>query len=224
MKFSDTPGMHERQLMRKYQNPLFGDSQVTMDDLLVAQQQDQKEIETFMCDFRELVKEAVALDENADPDVILKLKEQLDKSYEKCSGLAGDQSEIKEMLTRLISAIMQAMWKGIGNDHMAKSKLEMEEQARQAHYRFLEHKIVSDILRPDSVIEETDLVATLLSEDKDELLIAFQIFQPEQQTVICEMAREKIMNLDDGLSQLNSFKDKLAGMEAMLQAGNSMPV
>ena len=224
MKFSDAPGMRERQLMRRYNNPLFTVNEVTMDELQNAQREDIREAEDFMKEFRDLVQQAVDLDENSDPDVILKLKEQLDKNYEKCAGLAGDQTEIKEMLNRLIKAIMQVMWKGIGNDSMARSKLEMEEQARSSHFALLEYKIITDILRPDSVIEENDLLATLLSEEKETLKVALQLFQPEQQAVLYKMAEQAISRLDKQYSLFQSLEDKLIEMRNMLKAVNEMPL
>ena len=224
MKFSDMPGMRERQLVRRYKNPLFKMSEVTILDVHNAQQEDAKEVDNFMKEFRALVQKAVDLDDNADPDVILKLKEQLDKSYEECAGLAGDQSEIKEMLNRLVKAIMQVIWKGIGDDQLARSKLEMEEQARNSHYSLLEYKIISDIIRPDSVIKESDLVATLMSEEEDALVVALQLFQPEQQIIICKTAREALTELGEQCPQLQNFQSKLVQMENMLKAGNEMPV
>ena len=224
MKFSDAPGMRERQLMRKYKSPLFELNEVTMDDVLKAQREDLAEVEDFMMEFRVLVQKAVDLDENSDPDIILKLKEQLDKHYEKCAGLAGNQAEIKEMLNRLIQAIMQVMWKGIGNDAMARSKLEMEDQARKSHYALLEYKIVSDIIRPDSVVGEKDLVATLLSEEKETLKVAFQLFQSAQQIDLCRMAGEALGKLDKNISLFTDFQDKVIEMEKMLEVGNEIPL
>ena len=224
MKFSDTPGMRERQLIRRHNNPLFTVNEVTMDDLQNAQREDFKEAEDFMKEFRDLVQQAVDLDDNSDPDVVLKLKEQLDKHYEKCAGLAGDQAEIKEMLNRLIKAIMQVMWKSIGNDSMARSKLEMEEQARSSHYTLLEYKIITDILRPDSIIEENNLMATLLSEEKEAIQVALQIFQPEQQLALCKMAGDALDKLDKEHPLFQNIEDKVIEMRNMLKAVNEMPL
>ena len=224
MKFSDAPGMRERQLIRKYNNPLFTINEVTIDDVQSAQYGDAREVEDFMKEFRVLVQQAVDLDDNSDPDVVLKLKEQLDKHYEKCAGLAGDQAEIKEMLNRLIKAIMQVMWKGIGNDSMASSKLEMEEQARSTHYTLLEYKIITDILRPDSVIEENDLMATLLSEEKEAIQVALQLFQPEQQAALCKMAGEALDKLDKEHPLFQDLENKMIEMRNMLKAVNEMPL
>ncbi|MDH5472434.1 MAG: hypothetical protein OEY87_01270 [Gammaproteobacteria bacterium] len=222
--FSDMPGMRERQLIRRYQSPLFNSNEITVADVTSAQYEDAREVEEFMKEFRMLVQKAVDLEETADPDVILKLKEQLDKSYEKCAGLAGDQVEIKKMLNRLIMAIMQVMWKGVGNDYMARSKLEMEEQARESHYALLEFKIITDIIRPDSVIGEEDLVATLLSEDETQLAIAMQLFQSEQKIVICKKAGELVNKLGANHPLAEILKSKLIVMENMLEASNAMPL
>jgi len=224
LKFSNMPGMHERQLIRKYENPLFEDNVISEDDLSRARYKDKVEIEDFMNDFQNLVQEAVDFDVTSDPEVVLKLKEQLDKSYEKCAGLAGDQGEIKEMLVRLISAIMKAMWKGVGNDYTARSKLEMEEKARSEHFSLLEHKIVVDMIRPDSIIKEDELVASLLSESEESFNVALQLFHPEQQAALCKLAGEKLGMLEDGHPLRPEYMNKLIQMEMQLKAENSMPL
>jgi len=220
--FDDRPGARERQLKRKYNNPLFGEQPISLLDIQQAQQQDKEEVEAFLTGFRELVQQSVDLEPNAEADVILKIKEQLDKSYEQCAGLAGDQSEIKDMLKRLVTAIMQAMWKGIGQDAQAHSKLEMEEQARARHFELLEHQLVADLLRPDSSIGEDDLVPTLLSESAESVQIAMQLFVPEQQAVLCEMARDLIHKLDATDEKVSQAKCRLTEMEALMEPSNQV--
>lgn len=221
--FSDKPGARERHLKRKYQNPLFGNQAINALDIQDAQQQDAKEVEQFMNNFKALVQQAVELDPNADADVVLKLKEQLDKSYEQCSGLAGDQTEIKEMLKRLVKAIMQAMWKGIGNDHQAISKLEMEVKAREMHFALLEQPLICDLLRPDTNISEEELAATLLSESSEAVKAAMGLFMPEQQQVLCDMARNLISKINASEEVIEKAKLRLSDMEKMLQPSNNMP-
>ena len=221
-KFNEKPGARERQLKRKYNNPLFGQLQISEDDIQQAQQQDAEEVEAFLVSFRELVQQSVDLEPNAEADVVLKIKEQLDKTYEQCAGLAGDQGEIKEMLKRLVTAIMQAMWKGIGQDAQAHSKLEMEEQARMQHFALLEHPLVVDLLSPESTIGEDDLVASLLSESAESVQAAMQIFIPEQQILLCNMARELLHKLDEDDEKVAQAKCRLSEMEAVIEPGDQM--
>jgi len=221
-KFNEKPGARERQLKRKYNNPLFGQQQISEEDIQQAQQQDAEEVEAFLVGFRELVQQSVELEPNAEADVVLKIKEQLDKSYEQCAGLAGEQGEIKEMLKRLVMAIMQAMWKGIGQDAQAHSKLEMEEQARTQHFALLEYPLVVDLLRPDSSIGEDDLVPSLLSESAESVQAAMQIFIPEQQILLCNMARELLHKLDETNEKVMQAKNRLSEMEALIEPGSQM--
>lgn len=163
-QFSKRPGAHERRLIRRYRNPLFGHTAISQEDIDRARERDADEVKAFMKWFRDLVEQCASLDPNAEADVVLKLKEQLDKSYEQSAGLAGDQSEIQALVKRLLEVIMQAMWKGVGQDMQAHSKLQMEAEARESHFALLGYPLVADLLRPDSVIEEDELVPTLLSE------------------------------------------------------------
>lgn len=214
--FSTKPGVRERHLWRKYQNPLFAGAEISELDIIQARQQDAAEEEQFMNHFRELVQQALELDTNADADVVLQLKEQLDKSYEQCAGLAGDQSEIKTMIKRLLASIMTAMWKGVGQDFQAQSKLENEDKARESHFALLEYPLVADLIRPDSPIVDNDLVPVLLSESIDNLRMAMQIFVPEQQIMLVQMARDLLAKIELADKKRSEAKQRLAEMEALV--------
>ena len=222
-KFSDRPGARERHLMRKQANPLFGSPDIAAEDILLARQQDQQELDEFMQRFRELVQQAAELDSNAEADVVLKLKEQLDKSYEQAAGLAGDQSQVRDMLKRLLKLIMQAMWQGVGQDLQAHSKLQMEVQARESHFSLLEHSLIADLLRPDSPIEDDELVPTLLSDSAQAVQLAMQLFVPEQQVALCQSARELIDRMDTDDDRVQQARLRVQDMEQMMQPLNQMP-
>lgn len=221
--FSSKPGMRERHLRRKYQNPLFGDVTITVADIEQAQREDEEEVNQFVNHFRDLVQQSVELDPNADADVVLKLKEMLDKSYEQCAGLVGDQEELKGMIKRLLQSIMQAMWKGVGQDAQAHSKLQNEEQARQAHFALLEYPLVGDLIRPDSLIDETELVAVLLSESADNVRMAMQLFSPEQQAQLCQQAVELIERMAQHGSVPETARQRLAEMESLMTVASPLP-
>jgi len=214
--FSDRPGSRERHVRRKYQNPLFAGVEVSELDIVQARKQDAEEVDQFMNQFRELVQQALELDSNTEADVILKLKEQLDKSYEQCAGLAGDQAEIKSMIKRLLGSIMQAMWKGVGQDLQAQSKLENEEKARESHFTLLEYPLVADLIRPDSPIAQEELVPVLLSESGDSLSVVMQVFVPEQQIMLVQQARELLANIELDPDHKSQTEQRLSEMEALV--------
>ncbi|MCU7813166.1 MAG: hypothetical protein KZQ77_18330, partial [Candidatus Thiodiazotropha sp. (ex Notomyrtea botanica)] len=112
--------------MRKHNNPLFPEDQrsLTQGELTEAQRLDHEELEAYIGDLRKLVGEAVALGPHEQSDVILELKERLDKAYESASRLADDQSPNKEAIQKLVAVIMRAVWQGAGNDTLAQQELE----------------------------------------------------------------------------------------------------
>lgn len=215
--FIELPGHRERHLKRKHNNPLFGDCTINNEQVLQARQADAAEAEAFLIYFRDLVKQAVEFKPNAEADIILKIKEQLDKSYEQCAGLPGDTTEIKTMLKRLLHAIMQAMWKGIGNDPVAQQKLEMEEQARMQHFAMLEQPLIADLLRPDSLIVERELVPTLLSETPEAVAQAMQLFSPAQQMALYQQASDLLKSADAAHPRIQQAHSRLRDMQGMLQ-------
>jgi len=223
MLFSKMAGRRERMLKRQFENPLFGEIDIEPFAIQDARREDSAEVETFINEFRDLVKQVTELQPSADADVVLKLKESLDKAYEASAGLAGDQSEIREMIQRLLSMMMQSMWKAVGNDAMGISKLEMEEQARQAHFALLEHPFIADLLAPDSVINEALMVPSLLSESAQTVMLAVQLFDPEQQQLVYQQGVELLKGKDENHPRIQHAQQRLQDIATVLTAVNQQP-
>ena len=197
--FSEMPGRHERHLVRKHNNPLFPESErlLTSSQLDEAQRLDHEELVTYIGDLRKLVGEAVALGAHEQSDVILGLKERLDKAYETACRLADDQTPNKEAIMKLVGVIMQAVWKGAGNDTLAHQELMQEEEARKTHYQLLEYPLVADLLDPESPIREEDLLPTLLSAAQQEFEAAVTLFDPQQLKSLVEQGNELLAQIED---------------------------
>ena len=179
--FSQRPGRRERHLVRKHDNPLFPDEPpLTSHLLLEAQRLDHEELEAFLADFHQLVHQAVELDANVGSEVVLALKERLDRAYEQAAGLADDQSQVQAAIVRLLGPIMAAVRRGAANDSVALQELEQEALARTTHFELLAQPLVADLLAPDSPIAEAELAATLLSVPQREFSAALTLFDPQQ--------------------------------------------
>ena len=195
---SNHPGAFERHLIRKENNPLFGDRKTIIDNdsLMQAQKQDHEIVQQFMLDFREVMSQAVTFKPNEESDIILEIKDKLDKLYATSASVADDQSRIRESIKKLIGVIMQSVRKGAEGDAHALQELDQEDMAREANFAFLESQLVADILDPDSPIENEDLVPTLLSASKDDLALANQLFDQEQLTYILTEAEALLNRLE----------------------------
>jgi len=222
--FSAKAGRRERMLKRQFRNPLFipacGDVQIEPFDIQDARKQDAADVDQFINEFRGLVQQVTELEPSADVELVLKIKESLDKAYETSAGLAGDQDEIREMIKRLLALMMKSMWTAVGNDAQGISKLEMEEQARQAHFALLERPFIADMLAPDSQISEKLLVPSLLSEDADSMSLAVQLFDPEQQQLIYQQGAELIKGLESSDERVQMAQQRLEELAAIMTAVN----
>ena len=224
--FSELPGRHERYLVRKHNNQLFPKSErtLTSNQLNEAQRLDHEELVAYIGELRKLVGEAVALGPHEQSDVILELKERLDQYYERACRLADDQTPNKEAIKKLVSVIMHAVWKGAGNDTLAQEQLEHEEEARRTHYALLEHPVVADLLDPDSLIQEHELLPTLLSVDQAEFEAAMTLFDPTQLEALCEQGDQLLDSLQgDEITQ--AVRQRLAELNRLsegLQAAGSI--
>ncbi|MBI5042081.1 MAG: hypothetical protein HZB57_13045 [Gammaproteobacteria bacterium] len=217
-QFSTHPGAQERQLIRCADNPLFPTKrrQVIQIEVTQAQRRDAEEAQAFQADFRALLKRAIELDPQADSDVILKLKEDLDHTYERCCGLGGDQREIKTALRKLLEHTMQAVWRGAANDPAAQANLREEELAREAHFQLLELPFIADLIRPDSPIGPDELVPSLLSESAASVAAALELFDADHRVVLCRDARALLEALPPSVADLTTAWTRLTQLEAQL--------
>jgi len=225
--FSEYPGRRERHLLRKRNNPIFGDAGRHPSERAVqeAQRLDHEELVAFIGEFRQLVLRASRLRPNEGSELVLGLKEQLDKAYEQASGLADDQRETKEAIERLVAAIMQSVRRGAGTDPMALREIEDETRARAAHYQLLRFPLVADLLSPESPIAEDELVPSLLSSGEEELTAALELFDANQLALLCARGRELLATRPTAgtapAQRLALMERRLAGMEPAKTVGEA---
>lgn len=226
LQFSTEPGPHERQLRRKYHNPLFADAAegITQQDLEIARQQDQTELRQFLEDFQSLVQKAVDLTPNTDSQVILDMKEGLDQCYTRCCAMPGKHPEIKTAINQLIQVIMKAVRQGAANDPVALSKLDEEDIARQAHQDLHAHTLIVDLLLADSPISETELLPTLLSETPEAVQATLQLFELEQLRLLYNTGKSQLEQLKSKGHDLPDAWSNLALLENALLETTGKPM
>ncbi len=192
--FSNKPGRHERHLLRKLDNPLFPRPVIDPSDeeILEAQRLDHEELLAFITELRQLVQQAIELKPNEESQVILDLKAELDKSYEKACTMADEQEGNKQAIHQLINVIMRTIRVNAAGDPQAEQQLDEEEQARALHFTLLEQPIVPDLLDPDSLIREDELVPCLLCESEEGLAAALELFDDEQRAQLVAKAEQLV--------------------------------
>lgn len=221
--FSQRPGRHERHLIRKLDNPLFPEGQRTASPqrLLDAQERDHDELVEFIGAFRALVQRAIHLKATEESQVVLELKEALDRAYEQASALADDQTATKQAIVKLVGVVMDAVRAGAAGDPVALKELADEETARAAHFRLLEQPLVADILDPRSVIGPDELAATLLSESEAAVTAALELLDNNQLGVIQQEASALLARLHAAVPPPRGALDRLALIERALDASAS---
>lgn len=216
---SENPGSHERHLLRRSNKLLFQTKQSIVDDdsLMEAQKKDHEEIVQFHEIFNRSLNDTIKLDANVESDVILELKDRLERLYEQAFRIGDDQSEIKEAIRKLLAVIMASVRKGAGSDAQAHQELDQEEAARQAHFQLLESSLVADLLDPNSVIDEDDLLPTLLSATKDELAKVLQLFDESQLIVIVESGDVLLRGLIEQGHDVSDAMENIAFIQGYIE-------
>ena len=195
--FSELPGRHERHYKRRLDNPLFREPATLNDaDLLDAQRQDHEELLAFITELRATVERALNLKPNEESDVILKLKEDLERLYETSAGLADEQGANQQALSQLLSAVMNTIRSNTTGDSLAEQEMAMEQQARQMHFELLQHVLVADLLHPETLIAPDQLVPTLLSSPTEQVKAVMVVFDPEQLLMIAKEAEALIQQAE----------------------------
>ena len=195
--FSELPGRHERHYKRRLDNPLFREPATLNDaDLLDAQRLDHEELLAFITELRATVERALNLKSNEESDVILKLKEDLERLYETSAGLADEQDANQQALNQLLNAVMNTIRSNTTGDSLAEQEMAMEQQARQMHFELLQHSLVADLLHPETLIAPDQLVPTLLSSPTEQVKAVMVIFDPEQLAMISQEAQALLSEHD----------------------------
>lgn len=221
LPFTLEPGRRERHLRRLHRNPLFAwpPIEVEPEALLAAQKADHEELEVFLETFRGQVQKAVDLQPNAGSELVLALKEELEKLHEQACGLPGDHEGEKEALAKLIGLIMKAVRTAAVNDPLAHRELQDEEQARAVHFRLLGQPLVADILHPQSPIGRDDLVPALLSASGPEIEAAVNVFDADQLALLVAQGRDLLGGLDHTGVDTTIPRQRLAVLERAITAG-----
>lgn len=206
IKFSAEPGAYERHLQRKVNNPLFpeSDQQLVAAEVDQAREKDQQDLRAFLDSFQETVKEAATLDHSVDSDIVLDLKERLERLYVSSTSLAGDLDTYQQALLKLIDICMTSIRRGAENDPVAQKKIDEEIQARRIYFKLLDTPLVADLMRGDEIVSADDLIPTLLTQADAELVNTLELFEAEHLELILQQARE---HLDILNPQMNDTRD-----------------
>mgnify|MGYP000965031368 CR=1 FL=1 len=195
--FSELPGRHERHYRRRLDNPLFAQPlQFSEQDLLEAQRLDHEELMTFITDLRAVVTRAIAFKPNEETEVVLQLKEDLERLYETSAGLADEQQQHQQAIAQLLEVVMGGIARNAHGDSLAEQELEMEAQARALHFELLQTPLVADLLHPHSLISEEQLVATLLTESVEAVGQVVNLFDQTQRQALFDEAGALLQVVD----------------------------
>lgn len=196
--FSANPGARERQLQRRHDSPLFGErGNVTSEELEQARDADTQERDAFYKEFQTILQEIADFSGQVESEKILETKQKIDQMHEQACGLAGENQQVIDGLVRLQTMIMQAIAQGAQGDAKAVKELEEEAIARQLHQQLLQHKLVCDLLRPDTPIEQDELAPTILTADDDSIRAALVMFQPETLQALIESCETLLTGLEN---------------------------
>jgi hypothetical protein len=168
--------------------------EVPPEELLAAQLADHDEMEGFRESFRTLIQQAVDLPADAGSEVLLSLKESLERHYEQSFGLPETHQDERAAIRKLIALIMQALTRAAGVDPLARQELAEEAEAREIHFRLIEQPLVADLLHPESPIVPQELAASVLSASLEEVAAILELFDSSEQA---ELADQCIRLLDD---------------------------
>lgn len=212
--------MHERHLLRRDGNPLFGlpVADLSADAYIRARQRDREELLQFHDEMRAVIQEAIELEANVESEVLLTLRGRLDQLYLRCSSFGSGCGEHKQNIRKLTDLVMKAVWQAAAADPQARMELEQEEMARQQHYRLLEYPLVADLLRPDTPIAREELLPALLHAGTEELEAALWLFEPMQlqplsgeARVLLKQCAEAGYGLEQAWLRMQQMQEHLGG-------------
>lgn len=216
IKFTSQPGAFERHLQRKYNNPLFpqADQHLLTAEIEQARQKDRQDQQAFLTAFEQSVQQAAQLTGSVDAEIILELKQELERLYVHSCSLAGDLDQHRQAILKLIQVCMTTIEKGASDDVTVLQKLRDENAARQMFFTLLETKLVADLIRGDEIIRANELIPSLLSESPQQITQVLELFDSDQVDEIFEQANDFIASLPEHVVLVSECRKQLAAIEA----------
>ncbi len=216
LRFSAKPGFWERHIQRKAENPrLFCVTSTPQQaDVTAAWQRDQQELARFQSDFKQLLEDMVALQGAVDTQVILQLKERIDRLYIHAKGDASLESQAQALL-KLHAVVMTAVIRASANDPLARQEIEQEQAAHAMHLQLLQHALTAHLLRADSPIAGDELLPTLLSESPAALRVVLGMFDAAQLRALCDQARGLLDGIQPPGDDVSRAEERLALMRGI---------
>jgi hypothetical protein len=144
------------------------------------------------------------------------IKAQLEQQYAVCVGMHGDSTAIRAAIKKLVSTIGTTLRNASQSDPHALEKLQKDEEHTALHLQLSEFAIVSDILNPDEVIAENELVPSLLSESEEALQAALALFPPERIQALAEEGKALLQQTEAAGHSLPLAWQRLGQMERWL--------
>ena len=226
IKFSALPGAYERHLQRKYHNPLFPEPDQPLSGHKVdltqaieqAREKDQQDLRAFFEAFQDTVQDAVELSESVESDVLLNLKEKLERLYVQSTSLAGDLGQHQEALQKLLSVCMAGILKGAEQDPIALKKIQDELTARDVFFELLQNPFVGVLLRGDEIVHESEMIPSILSEQADSIPQVMELFDPVQQQHLIDLAKEFVEQQSDAVKQDTQCEARLELMLSLKES------
>ena len=212
IKFSAQPGAYERHAQRKYDNSLLYaiDQPLSEKDVEQAREKDQQDLRVFLDAFQDTVQEVAALADSVEADVLLDLKQQLERLYVTSASLAGGMQQHQEALLKLIDICMAGIRRGAEGDPGALKKLDDEIQARRVFFELLESPLAADLIRGDEIVSADELVPTLLSQSGPDLINSLELFEPEHLMIILEQATNHFKKIHSSLADPEEIEKRIS--------------
>lgn len=190
VSFSKQPGIRERHLIRKYQNPfLASDLPPTQHDINKAQQQDREETINFLSDFEKLATTAKDISLTEEISEALEFIQELNTQYCLCTSLSTDLAQFREKLTKLIDSLSRLLWRHCVDSPSMMAKLDLLESDRCEQRELLQHQFIADLLHPKGPISARDFVPSLLFESGDSISATMNHLDKKQRNFIRSKAK-----------------------------------
>lgn len=209
--FSKNPGCWEQQLIRRYNNPLFPESQrnVVHQQVVEAREKDKAEQQAFHKQFEGVVKQVSELPEKAEGEQLLELIPKLTTCYNDCLTLCIDLPKEKQALTRLITLFEETLLKTTAEKSAFGEQLARDRAERKIHQEVLENRIIASMMRENSPISVDELPATLLSSELDQIETLLPFLDPEQLESLQQQCSEILQQAEKTDVRVNENSQKI---------------
>ena len=216
LKWSTNPGCFERHLQRKYNNPLFPESERSVNQYKINQARERDSIDAskLLQSVNDILHDFAAIVNPCTGDVIDQFRGRIDNLLKRAAEIGGElSSEPITILTTIRTSLMESWRAGIEGNNQASESLRRAEVFNQARSLVVHIPFIAQMGRKDRPIKSEHMVPALLCESPETIRTVMSVMDGETRALVRQAAEEVAARVQEEGALIPLLEEKLRALD-----------